>query len=719
MPRSTTSELGVTVGLRKKMRKGTHSCFECTRRKIRCTFSPENPSVCTECFARGSKCIDQEHAVSEIVVDQRKNLRERVARLEALVDGLLEGSDDPAEALKKLRSEAFPPTPISEDAGLSAAAEPAPLLSMFDNVLSRAESQTSGSPGSSDFKHSNSPVSMQKIPPRCTYSSNGIQLQGPIQPELAKDMPSSTKAKDDRTRRALLAAFPPYEQMVEALKTNGEFWMQWREKTPGTSPGETLIQFMTRVLSSGNPSELGTLALAVGVALQGDDIDRYLALVHRWIVFDDEYASTLHGMECILFAGKCYSDIGQARRAWLAFRRGLIFAQLTGLHRNHAMDPARDSIFWGLYTSDRFLSMMLGLPYGINDLHCDLEIRAKGEGSCLMEFMAKVSVIAGEVIDRTQGFIEHSYSTVLDLDQRLDNVLALMPADWYNVNNNASLSAESNNDAAVLEVRERLLTQITYHQVRVYLHLPFMLKSASTARFEYSKTACFDSAREMLRLYQLLRQPEITEPLYECKSIDFLAFTASIVVILRVLGYGKLSSDENPEQDEKDWQAIEKCKAIFRRASSEKGGKVAAQSYAVLQQLGWPDQDQGNGNDQPQKVAIPFFGTISIRRGEKFTHRSSRSNSVLNTPASYARTGSSASPVQMTHHHFAAASGDDPLIAYDGLYMPNPSFDPQPMDLTSIPDPSHNMNAGPWQSMPNMDIDMDWTWLLENMQQQQ
>ncbi|KAH7073053.1 hypothetical protein FB567DRAFT_401680, partial [Paraphoma chrysanthemicola] len=59
---------------RKKMRKGTHSCFECRRRKIRCIFQPDNPDVCSECFARGSRCVDQEHANPDVVVDHRKNL---------------------------------------------------------------------------------------------------------------------------------------------------------------------------------------------------------------------------------------------------------------------------------------------------------------------------------------------------------------------------------------------------------------------------------------------------------------------------------------------------------------------------------------------------------------------------------------------------------------------------------------------------------------------
>jgi hypothetical protein len=100
---------------RKKMRKGTHSCWECRRRKIRCIFPPEHPSTCNECFARGSRCVDQENIETDVVVDQRKNLRERVARLESLVDTLLEDHSDrgAAEVLRDLRSSRLPPTPGS------------------------------------------------------------------------------------------------------------------------------------------------------------------------------------------------------------------------------------------------------------------------------------------------------------------------------------------------------------------------------------------------------------------------------------------------------------------------------------------------------------------------------------------------------------------------------------------------------------------------------
>lgn len=65
------------------------------RRKIRCTYTTENPNVCNECRLRGSKCIDQENHEDDRGMpptsergEQRYSLRERVAQLENVVQDL-------------------------------------------------------------------------------------------------------------------------------------------------------------------------------------------------------------------------------------------------------------------------------------------------------------------------------------------------------------------------------------------------------------------------------------------------------------------------------------------------------------------------------------------------------------------------------------------------------------------------------------------------------
>lgn len=46
---------------RRKLRKGTHSCWECKRRKMKCIFDPaKNSTICNGCRRRGSKCVSQD-----------------------------------------------------------------------------------------------------------------------------------------------------------------------------------------------------------------------------------------------------------------------------------------------------------------------------------------------------------------------------------------------------------------------------------------------------------------------------------------------------------------------------------------------------------------------------------------------------------------------------------------------------------------------------------
>jgi Fungal Zn(2)-Cys(6) binuclear cluster domain. len=45
---------------RRELRKGTQSCWECKRRKVRCIFVSTH-STCNHCRRRGTTCIGQEY----------------------------------------------------------------------------------------------------------------------------------------------------------------------------------------------------------------------------------------------------------------------------------------------------------------------------------------------------------------------------------------------------------------------------------------------------------------------------------------------------------------------------------------------------------------------------------------------------------------------------------------------------------------------------------
>ncbi|KAF2630847.1 hypothetical protein BU25DRAFT_408120 [Macroventuria anomochaeta] len=773
---------------RKKMRKGTHSCFECRRRKIRCIYQSDNPDVCSECFARGSRCIDQENANPDVIVDHRKNLRERVSRLEALVDSLLEEktvkSESPshqsqaetASSRNVYTKDTFPPTPLSSEASSNILRDSQrvpsnsgrhhiPILSVFEDALNDAEEKIKARMG-------------PQHKPLLPQPQNGADDRYTVVNKHPDDLPEGSpaaSAKKERVKQALLAMLPSYDQLTKILNSNSEWWQTWRRKCSGTSgPDQTLAQFAAHAITSNNIGAIGTVVLAVGIcsSAEDNDVERYIEAVDRWVLSDDEYAASLEGMECLILKSKWFADVGQPRRAWICYRKGLMYAQLMGLHRKRTASVAHESIWWGLYHGDRFVSLLLGLPYGISDSHCDLTMPDfGGEFMHPLIFITNVSKLAGRVIDRNQGVAEQSFAWALQLDQELEDLWKKLDPTWLDF---SELLATLESNAA--ELRERIMAQIIYHQIRVYLHLPFMLKSATNSRFTYSRTACLNGSREVLRLYQALRTGTV-QPLYECKAIDFIGFTAAVLIQIGLFNFTATSQDPSKMKEvEADVRLIEISIDIFRRASSEKGGKVALQSAEVLEKMQAKQKAGCHTNNGPcddgecDDLVIPYFGTISIRRGgqklkgplppppalspaQSVSGRSASTGQPLYTPTSeksglggissfsQPQTQSlNLTPKSSISAHTPATSAlpaldPSPFVSYDGFYnfttlaaedntsTGNPTMGTgvgglgmgiRDDSMNNFPLPTNNFS---WQNMP-MDIDQDWSWFLNDNQTQ-
>jgi hypothetical protein len=67
-----------------------------------------------------------------------------------------------------------------------------------------------------------------------------------------------------------------------------------------------------------------------------------------------------------------------------------------------------------------------------------------------------------------------------------------------------------------------------------------------------------------------------------CKVIDFQGFTAAVLLLLGFLGSGHISSAQDLQQQESDWQLIEITTEILRRVTTEEGNSVAIQSRLVF-----------------------------------------------------------------------------------------------------------------------------------------
>lgn len=110
---------------RRRLRKGTHSCWECKRRKMKCIFDPL-ATTCNGCLRRGSRCISQEFP--EVTSSARSNTFATPSPISGVDSGvrLETGYTGPETNLTNGRA---PTTPPSEDdrAGVYGISNPTPV----------------------------------------------------------------------------------------------------------------------------------------------------------------------------------------------------------------------------------------------------------------------------------------------------------------------------------------------------------------------------------------------------------------------------------------------------------------------------------------------------------------------------------------------------------------------------------------------------------------
>lgn len=124
---------------RRRLRKGTHSCWECKRRKVRCTFASATDAACITCRRRGAKCVGQELPEEPSQVDDSAS---RIVRVEALLSRLVKKVDhsaanDGAQSMsdKGRRPRPTAPTPTSDS-------QPTPFMSLHEPSPVSATTQT-------------------------------------------------------------------------------------------------------------------------------------------------------------------------------------------------------------------------------------------------------------------------------------------------------------------------------------------------------------------------------------------------------------------------------------------------------------------------------------------------------------------------------------------------------------------------------------------------
>lgn len=470
--------------------------------------------------------------------------------------------------------------------------------------------------------------------------------------------------------------------------------------------------FVVYSLSSNDPSLVGMGLLCVAFSVQQLDSNHRDILrrlpssqgklfhtlfsnVEVLILNDAYYASTMMGLGVGVLAAKILMSLGLVKKAWLLLHRSISYGQLLRLQIPHRLQSEseitmvrRQQTWTYLCELDLYTSLLIGLPYAASGSTIQNDVRIK-RGTTSW-FQSRLLRLSAQIIDRNQAGLE--LSTTLTQDLQRDAALAAydMDREFWDAPNELSLQRIDR-----LQYMENVALQLWYHQIRVFIHMPLMIKSIEDPLLEDHKIACLTGSREALRIYRIMRSDSLAAFSLE-KLIDYQSFIYTTLLILGQFDLCTSPSDSESPHHDRDWELIESTLDLLRQASTTSNNTIAAQAVEGLEALASLARGsiarasqtpslhvECNMNDC--KVSVPFSGTITIFPGS----------------LTKGLKPSSAQP----------SSNEQPVFTLSNQNIPNNVSENNPEDGSRENEIPHIDFS--WESMIEFNTDEDWSWLSD------
>lgn len=519
---------------RRKVRKGTHTCWECKRRKVRCTFAQPGDAVCIGCTKRCLPCVSQEFPEDPTTPTVKSRLvGDRIVRVEAMIQQLVHQAGQNtgpspiqpgslphlATQLPQLPVQ-LPPHPPHRRSR-----EHSPDTATTTSSSSASSSATSASSMPTPSAASDTSTAVAAMPPHRSSSTHNHNF--------AKVVPSSIGGVNPQSFQelsaALLAVYPPQHDLdliASCADTAYNYYQivvrsqQDIQKSGFWPPGE----LHTRHTPQTHPVIIARQMLLIAMVLQGSDplakkeldggqlsepvrniITRLGDTAARLVTANDallDTLDTLDGLECIMLEAMYRGNAGRLRRAWLTWRRALSLAQLMCIprrpHRNpaststttapvsvsvsstftslsmtgtHSLDP--QFLWYRILSAERFLCLLLGLPQAAFEAPVASNVMLRND-TPMGQLEQKLSMITSYILDRNdRGHRFDDHTTTEQIDREMQRIAATLPSRWWLAPNMAAVPP-GDHEQSVWEM-VRLTNQVLYYNILNQLHLPYML----------------------------------------------------------------------------------------------------------------------------------------------------------------------------------------------------------------------------------------------------
>ncbi|KAL7622946.1 hypothetical protein AAE478_006625 [Parahypoxylon ruwenzoriense] len=623
------------------------------RRKTRCQFSSSAAAVCIGCEARKTACVSQEFA-DEQPQESERGLSQRLSRVEGLLEKIVE----------QITPHSYTSTQIDQQQQQQ---QPPPLTSSAS-----AEEDDLDSPG-----EALRPSAAGRTPAIGTF--NAIREDGGTYAQACTSFaptPASTQGEVAATlptkyrqiSKALHAAFPCQHDIdaIVAIGSGSFFVVTFFNGFDSPSEPPSSVSEVPPVAS--HPTLLAKRLMQVTICIQRlsrHELPRDLVmgesalshtngivnLVSELVVSNDDLIGSVEGLETLHLIAIYHANAGNLRKSWLALRRAIAVAQLMGVDRWRedddkplkSVDPRSDpstrtrasGIWYRLNSSDRYLSLLLGLPAASDDDSFASPERTAGDSPT--ERLEKLhTVIMGTIIKRNSSngsvnrgaaVADAAFGTTQAIDCDLELAAKSMGASWWCPVELPADPVSTLSPRELVHSHAHVMLQMNHHHLLILLHLPYMMRDPKERRWDYSKTTCLSSSRELLRAYIVFRR--LSDAATACRHTDYGALTAAMTLLLGYLD-PKLRARRRDglesaivRQRELDRELILAIRDIMKGMAEHDGDKPSQEASDIITRLlPLTDVDlttttamnaaHGGFSDVPVRLEIPYLGTINI-----------------------------------------------------------------------------------------------------------
>ncbi|KAL2811945.1 major facilitator superfamily domain-containing protein [Aspergillus granulosus] len=595
------------------VRKGTKSCTECRRRKVRCVRIPEDAPTCRQCVERNTPCLAQTSS-SRPRQAQRLPSRYRIAQLESQVNRL---------------------TKIVSDIEVRLGDKPSLHL----------DQETDQLPGSddSDGESTNSEGLIAEEPShiRSLFQNDLITLE---HEDTLERRVKASAALRERVRPALQKLIPSKEETAEMLVVTYDWLQLIASMLPQPAAPDSQKALLEHYDEMCQP-DVDVVALAswlMAVAITAQQVpqetnntppslnsQKRLAFsrtvadtVESLVLSHDRLVGTVPGLGLGLHFVRLQMGSGNPQRGWLKLRHFIALAELMGLHKavksarlkeaSGTLDEetAKKAQLWELMcTIDRMVGMFLNLPPYTR------RFSLLAPPSILVDGVVQPSIYLSRIMDIApktydledvsgmQGSTPKLYTAALEVAREARELAAEAPKSWWTISMADDLKPDH-------------IVQFFHYCTLMKAYLPITIRQQKSEEYLYSRLACIDACESVAHRYQFIRR-KLPSGFFSLRMLDLQAFTA--VVLLLLMSHTCPSPDHHSFQIDKARLegVVDQVIQLMEDKSKEGAGSDFAQrgAHTIRSLRDLLQQEDGSGTQLKELAAnVPLIGKIRVRR---------------------------------------------------------------------------------------------------------